>query len=62
MMSAPTEKLLNDPQHWRERAAEARSHAEFTDPEARSAMLLVADGYERVAKRAELRLLAAKLS
>jgi hypothetical protein len=58
-MSAPTEKLLNDPQHWRDRAREARAHAEeFADPEARSAMLSVAHGYEQVAVRAELRLRA----
>jgi hypothetical protein len=43
-------------EHWLRRAQEARDMAEqMVDPEARQAMLAVADGYEIVAKRAEAR-------
>jgi hypothetical protein len=52
--------LLNDPDHWRARAEEARTIAEeMTDIEARAAMLRIADGYDRLAQHAEARLLAA---
>jgi hypothetical protein len=51
-------KLLNDPKHWRDRAEEARVHAEqMRDPEACRMMLEIAAGYERLAKKAEQRLL-----
>jgi hypothetical protein len=51
------EKLLNDPMHWRNRAEEARAQAkQLNDPEARRKMLEIADGYERIAERAEQRL------
>jgi hypothetical protein len=43
--------------HWRERAEEARAMAEqMTDPAAKSAMLTVADSYEKLAERAEARM------
>jgi hypothetical protein len=41
---------------WRERAEEVRSIADqLTDPEARRVMLEIAAGYERLARRADLR-------
>ena len=45
---------INDPEHWRARAAEARAVAEhMPDPEARQTMLSIAADYEKLAKRAE---------
>jgi hypothetical protein len=42
---------LNDPQHWRDRAEEARAQAErFTHGPAREQMLEVAERYERIAE------------
>jgi hypothetical protein len=50
-------KLLNDARHWRDRAEEARIHAEqMHDPDARGKMLGIAASYERIAERAEERL------
>jgi hypothetical protein len=50
---------LNDPDHWRNRAEEARVIAEqMIDPEAREFMLGVADHYEEFAERAERRRIA----
>jgi hypothetical protein len=52
--------LINDPSHWRERAQQARATAEqIPDPEARRMMQEIADGYERLARRAEERLATA---
>jgi len=43
----------SDPQHWLDRAAEARAMAEkIIDPNARQAMLDLAASYEVIAKRA----------
>jgi hypothetical protein len=48
----------HDPQHWRLRAEEARVHSELiSDPDAKRAMLEIADRYEHIAKRAEQRML-----
>jgi hypothetical protein len=45
---------LNDPDHWRDRAKEARAMAEdMTDPVSKQKMLDVASNYEHLAKRAE---------
>jgi hypothetical protein len=47
---------INDPNHWLDRAKEARALAEqIDDPEAKRTMLKNADDYERLAKRAEER-------
>ena len=49
-------RLCNDPQYWIERAEKARHIAEdMADPVLKQMMLDVADGYERLAKRAETR-------
>ena len=48
--------LMNNPQHWRDRAEEARVNAEqMSDPESRRMMLEIADGYVRLAERAARR-------
>ena len=59
-----TEALVNDPEHWRDRADEARGIAsQMTDANARHTMTGIAEGYDRLAVRAEERLLlAAKVS
>jgi hypothetical protein len=47
---------VDDPAHWRDRAEEARSHAEqMGDETSRQTMLRIADDYERLAKHAERR-------
>ena len=43
-------------ERWRTLAAEARAAAnEMTDPESKRALLNIAEGYERLARRAEAR-------
>ena len=47
---------INDPNHWLDRAKEARALAEqIADPEAKRTMLKNANDYERLAQRAEER-------
>jgi hypothetical protein len=47
---------MNDPEHWRLRAEEARAlAAQISDPECKSMMLRIADDYEELARRAEER-------
>jgi hypothetical protein len=42
--------LYNDPEHWRERATEARAIAEkMTDALGRKAMIEIAENYDRLA-------------
>ena len=49
-------RSINDPQHWLDRAKEARALAEtIADLEAKRVMLGIADDYERLAQRAEER-------
>ena len=46
----------DNPSRWWALAAEARAVAsEMTDPQARQIMLKIAEGYERLARRAEAR-------
>jgi len=48
--------ILNDPEHWRGRAEEARSIADqLTEPESKRTMLRIAGDYERLAEHAERR-------
>ena len=48
--------LLDDPEHWRSRAEEARTVAEqLADPEAKRTMLRIATDYEKLAQHAALR-------
>jgi hypothetical protein len=48
--------FINDPEHWRQRAGEARSVAEqMNEPQSKEAMLRIAKDYERLAERAEQR-------
>jgi hypothetical protein len=52
--------FINDPAHWRQRAAEARSVAEqMNDPQSKEAMLRIAKDYERLAERAAQRAIPA---
>jgi O-methyltransferase involved in polyketide biosynthesis len=52
-----TDKLFNNSRHWRNRAEEARKHAELiSDPVAKRMMLEIVEGYEHLAQRAEQRL------
>jgi hypothetical protein len=46
--------FINEPDHWRARAQEARILAgQMNDSESKDAMLRIAEDYERLAKRAE---------
>lgn len=45
--------VINDPGHWRRRAAETRNlAASITDPEGKRRMLEIAANYDRIAQRA----------
>jgi hypothetical protein len=51
--------ILDDPEHWRSRAEEARTVAEqLTDPIAKAMMLQIAEDYDRIADHAQQRALA----
>ena len=53
-----TYSVLNDPEHWRQRAEEARAMAEAVgDSGARKTMMGVAAAYDEMAKKAEQRIL-----
>jgi hypothetical protein len=53
MIRSPT---IDDPAHWRRRAAESRRLAEqLDDPFAKKTMLEIAQSYERLAVQAEKR-------
>jgi hypothetical protein len=48
--------ILDDPKHWRRRAAAARLVAgQLDDPVAKAAMLRIAEDYERIAEHARVR-------
>jgi hypothetical protein len=48
--------FIHDPKHWRDRAEEARMLAEMIgDETSKQMMLRIADDYEKLAERAELR-------
>jgi len=48
--------LIRDPKYWRERAEEARVHAErIADRASKKKRLKLAEDYEKLAKRAEQR-------
>lgn len=48
--------FYRDPKHWRERAACARVVAEkIVDPQSKRLILEIAYGYEKLARRAEIR-------
>jgi hypothetical protein len=48
--------FINDPEHWRHRAEEARTIAEqMSDSPSKDAMLRIAKDYERLAERAQER-------
>jgi len=52
----PQAHYINDPGHWRDRAEEMRALAQdVTDDVARQTMLRLAQDYDRLAARAELR-------
>jgi len=51
--------FVNNPDHWRNRAEEARLLAEdMKDETSKQTMRCIADDYERLARRAEQRLMA----
>ena len=48
--------FLSDPEHWRDRAEEARTRADqLDDPQCKSGMLRIAHDYELLAERAGAR-------
>jgi hypothetical protein len=58
-----SQHFINDPQHWRARAEEARILAnQMKDSEAKVAMLRIAEDYEHLAQRAEDRALGRLLN
>ena len=53
-IAPPDPKRLDDPNHWREKAEEARAKAEdMADADARETMEHVAEEYDELADRAE---------
>ena len=52
----PSPHFINEPEHWRKRAEEARTLADqMNDPQSRQAMLRIATDYDHLARRAEAR-------
>jgi hypothetical protein len=51
--------LIDDPEHWRQRAKESRALADqLDDPTAKQTLLEIAQSYERLAELAERRNIA----
>jgi hypothetical protein len=51
--------LINDPEHWRSRAEEARTIAhQMSDEQAKQSMLRIADAYEDLSRQAAQRSIA----
>ena len=47
-------RLIDDTNHWRDRADEARAiAASLSDPESKRIMIAIAENYDRLAERAE---------
>jgi hypothetical protein len=56
MQMTVSRSILDEPEHWLERAEEARSIADqLSDPESRRMMLRIAEDYERLANHARRR-------
>ena len=51
----PERALLNDPLHWRKRAQEMRALAAVADDETKLGLEKIAQEYDRLAERADLR-------
>jgi hypothetical protein len=52
----PPSHFINEPEHWRKRAEEARTLADqMNDPQSKQAMLRIATDYDRLATRAAAR-------
>jgi hypothetical protein len=57
MNTAVSDSILDNPEHWQERAEEARSIAEqMSDPDSKRMMLRIAEDYERLAAHARRRM------
>jgi len=52
----PSEKSIDDPKHWRDRADKVRTLTEdMTDAAVKAIMLRISEDYEELAKQAEQR-------